>query len=445
MPAGGYLLDRFLITLDQGNHVINSATNSFQLPIDPQKFSIFFHEYSHYLQNISTLSGFSHFSTELDLWWLFRETVDRNTLVSAGSGILSAQRRGWIQLYTTLWQTSLGSIYPVQGPLPNAAQFTVRTFHVQATNVPLVNGIATRSLLEIHGTAVDGTTGHPIPVTFQFGTDALTEGLAALLQEKLALGLGGQAPILPVFPYEVLRSLASHIAAGIDEYSLAMLATLALQSNDPVQALHGMLLQWANDPDVPNRLANIVAIEVPDTTAKITTILLTDIPRLRGAFTGAGEIGRGIVTVIGRFEDALKHRVQYPFFDIDAAFSPGPGARVPFALLNRHPACLVLQESSNQAPDELFEFGPPAAAQTDALSVLHSAFQFYFAHLRVTTFAPTGQIQTQICPFFSSCQLPLRNRDPQICQTKPWDGPHWQGWGGPDRCWYSRGVASSAF
>lgn len=441
MPAGGYLLDRFVITLDSTNHVFDLAARAW-LPFNALKYPIFFHEYSHYLQNISTLSGFSDFSTELDLWWLFRETVDRNTLGSAGSATLQVPRGNWISLYQALWQTSAGSVDPAQGPRPDIIQFTITNVQLNSICLPLPNGNAVRSNMLIHGTALDGSTGVGSAIDFKFGTTAITEGLAGLLQEQLKTKWGGGPTILPIFPYDMLRSVGAYIAQGIDDYSLAMLATLSLQSNNPAELLHGMLEGWAKDPDVPNRLTNIVQTVVPRTSQAIATILGTDIPRLRATFTGKGEIGKGVVIILDRFQDALTHRLQNPFFDIEAAFNQGPPDAALRRLVNRHEPCLLLQKGGHQAEDELIEFGP--VANSDALSVLHCAFEFYFAHLAGPAFVDTAQAQHQPCPFFGCCNVSLRVHAPALCQTTPWESPAWSGWASAGRCWYARGVASSA-
>jgi hypothetical protein len=89
-----YRPNGFMITLPSGIAIVDSAGLKFR-PLDADDFSIVFHEYIHYLQNIATPSGFHSFRSAFDIWRLFRETVGEDG-TSTGSAGLPPQKQLWL-------------------------------------------------------------------------------------------------------------------------------------------------------------------------------------------------------------------------------------------------------------------------------------------------------------------------------------------------------------
>jgi len=71
----GYLPEKLIIRLGTEIRIVDSTGSPVPFPT-PAAFAVFMHEYMHYLHNISTVCGLSGFMNTLELWRLFRRTID---------------------------------------------------------------------------------------------------------------------------------------------------------------------------------------------------------------------------------------------------------------------------------------------------------------------------------------------------------------------------------
>ena len=97
---GSYAPDRFLITLSTKHRLVDRRSLR-RKPFTDQTLAVFFHEYIHYLHNVSTARGFWEYNRMLGLWAFFRRTVG-GSRESDGSGALGRQDRGSIAALTAV-------------------------------------------------------------------------------------------------------------------------------------------------------------------------------------------------------------------------------------------------------------------------------------------------------------------------------------------------------
>jgi hypothetical protein len=71
-----YMPDRQLITFSAAMQVIPEEGNSRGLFQGPHVIGYFFHEWFHYLHNVSTIHGISAFASLVSLWSAYRWTTD---------------------------------------------------------------------------------------------------------------------------------------------------------------------------------------------------------------------------------------------------------------------------------------------------------------------------------------------------------------------------------
>src|SRR6266436_5318677 len=86
----GYLPQAMIIRMSAALPVYDHSSNALQFPT-PAASGVLFHEYIHFLHNISTISGGAAFINTVELWRCFRPTV-RPDGASIGSGTLPADR-----------------------------------------------------------------------------------------------------------------------------------------------------------------------------------------------------------------------------------------------------------------------------------------------------------------------------------------------------------------
>jgi hypothetical protein len=86
----GYLPQAMIIRMSAALPVYDHSGNVLHFPT-PTAFGFFFHEYVHFLHNISTISGIAAFVNTVELWRCFRSTV-RSDGAGIGSGTLPTDR-----------------------------------------------------------------------------------------------------------------------------------------------------------------------------------------------------------------------------------------------------------------------------------------------------------------------------------------------------------------
>jgi hypothetical protein len=109
--------------------------------------------------------------------------------------------------------------------------------------------------------------------------------------------------------------------------------------------------------------------------------------------------------------------------------------------------CAALQGRAGQddeiSRDILLSFTPPAKAgeldPEEGLRVVHSIFHFVGCHRTLDGFVPLSKARHNSCPFYTCCNLKLRQNAPQICKRTPWQAVDWTGWE-HGTCWYGTGV-----
>ena len=77
---GAYYPDAFSIRIESDPPLINPATLAMRMD-DAEDFSTFVHEYWHYLQNLTTVAGFSSFELYHDLAARFHATWSKTATV----------------------------------------------------------------------------------------------------------------------------------------------------------------------------------------------------------------------------------------------------------------------------------------------------------------------------------------------------------------------------
>jgi hypothetical protein len=86
----GYLPQAMIIRMSAALPVYDPEGKVLQFPT-PAAFGFFFHEYVHFIHNISTVSGIAAFFNTVELWRRFRATIGNNG-ASVGSSTLPADK-----------------------------------------------------------------------------------------------------------------------------------------------------------------------------------------------------------------------------------------------------------------------------------------------------------------------------------------------------------------
>lgn len=441
----GYLPEKLIIRLGTEIRIVDSIGSPVSFPT-PAAFAVFMHEYMHYLHNISTVCGLCGFMNTLELWRLFRRTID-----PAGFSVGSSQLDSATQEHLERLLHVLVAGRSVQEPSLRTVATPVCVEILSAT---------LEAKVEDHGGSVLSTFACEAEVTddrgtaercrIEIGIPEIMEAAAWLLERRLASALApdtAESPV-PVFPYKLVSALADHLLPGIPRETILACVLAAMQSSDPsdgLQQILGIAKKATDQGRDPLGAIRIVAAEIVTTNE---STLLQCLARIEAEFAGNGIMAVAIRTILSTARDALARRRSNPFFEIELVDDLAARRLSIDTLMTQLPSCAVLQRSTGQQHDlqrDLLAVFLPLNADgsdpEDGLRVTHAVFDFMGRHATTRALMATESLSLRPCPFYTCCDLQLRKVNPGTCSCSPWHSADWQGWDERGRCWYGTAVA----
>lgn len=453
---GAYYPDAFSIRIESDPPLINPTTLAMRTD-DAEDFSTFVHEYWHYLQNLTTVAGFSSFELFHDLAARFHETlVNNGDGTSVGSAGILGTHGPVVQELLEIMDARRGEDCPAGIDDQDVDAFDILDVtideHALTRNgqqVPLG-----RVRLSVRLRLNDGTE---TDADMLFGQLCIEEGIAYEIDRMVAGGGPGTpaADNAPPFPYLVLRELAcARSDADVHRIDLIALATLALLTTDPAVSFLDML-----DDFGVRRTAGETSDQALDgiwqglrahSEQVIRLIIDHDMPSIVAAYQGRGLLQHAVEYLAENYTDLLRRRLQDPFFDIRAFTNNNLNRAALEQLFRQTLPCDTIQSLSGDehavARDLLVTFGVPPERWTrlgyrpsDFLRTLECQVDYLLAHLGNSGFLASANTDSR-CPFYTVCGLSLRRDHSELCRGSPWGAfdP-----GQPYHCWYGTAVAST--
>lgn len=442
--AATYLPESMIIGVGPDLQIFAPDQSAISFPTG-MALGYFFHEYVHYLHNISTASGIAVFANTLELWRCFRLTMEAAGHSAGSAGLAPDQKAHLADLLAYLtavrWRHD-----PELNHILSPHSVTIHSF-VSRVDASGGNG-ALHTTLVCEAEIFD-QGGQVEPQTITIGTLELLEQAAWLLEKRLVEAVAPLEAREPpkIFPYRIVEAVARFAVPGIDENGVLACVLAALQSSDAVDGLLQVLsiaagaIEEGRDPvDALRRCAEMV-IERNSGTLEM---LLASLER---EFNGNGVMARAIRNIIGAALLALAARAKDPFFELAIVADLGSRAKSIEDILRSIPSCAVLQKNPGSVDyiqrDFLLSFLPLKDVHgfdpEDGLRIVHAIFHYIGRHRRLRDLVETEHASSDKCPFYTSCNLPLRIKDRAVCKTEPWKSADWPEWDNA-ACWYATGV-----
>lgn len=443
--VAGYLPESMLIRLSPNARLFEYDDATYQ----PSALVLgyFFHEYIHYLHNISTLSGIVAFINTIDLWRSFRETFDIEGF-SRGSEGLSTSSRQRLQVLVAYLEAARRDNKPNLKYIwtPKAVQIASANLQhvVTQSKDPVLSEVVCDAVVSDHD-------GNDERCLLRVGTLEVLECAAWLLEKRIVLALDADAAVkIPrTFPYRVVEALAAFAAPELNEESVLACALAALQSSDAPEALLDILAIAARasrdgkDPIVELRSHISTALKSSGSQ------LDRELQRLEQEFSGKYVFPSSVRSIVNVTREMFELRTKDPFFEFDVISKVAAKPSAFVEMLRELVPCAVVQERAGGRDDLqrdfLFSFRQlqqdTAPDPEDGLRVIHSLFHFTMAHKRDQGFTATKETRS-CCPFYTCCDLKLRRQEPDVCRETPWLSRDWKGWENAS-CWYGAGVQAT--
>ncbi len=408
---------------------------------------IFFHEYLHYLHNISTLSGIVVFINTIELWRMFRHTFDKGGF-SVGSALMDAE---WQEKLRMLSSYLIGARKKHNPDLKHIISPVDIKITSLTTEVEVANQSGELLTVLVCDAEVSDQGGNAELCVVRIGTLELLESIAWLLENRMVKAINPMAEmeLPPIFPYRVVEAAARCAVPDLDDDGIIACILAALQSSDAPEALEKLFVIAAEALRCGQNPSDVIREKVKDALNQSQSKLDEAFSRLDMEFANDGIFATAVRQIVAAARRAFELRRVDPFFELqiiqDARANKGSFEHI----IQRFVPCAVLQmlagHDEDIERDVLMSFLPPANEHgqdpENGLRVLHSVFDFLGRHRNLQSFVSTRDARKVRCPFFTCCNLPLRAKDPAICRDSPWRSIDWPEWDQEKRsCWYGTAV-----
>jgi len=411
--------------------------------VGPTEVGVFFHEWVHYLHNVSTILGLSAFGNQVALWSEFRSTIDSSGL-SAGDKMVPPKRLQVIEQRVAFMTASrLRQQQAIPG-LRDVRQLQIK--HVQPLETPLLNTELALTVLVCKSEILQNS-GAPEPVEVRIGVVEILGSVAVMLEGELVRRLGGIEQPAMVVPYGLLGALGSHLAPSLTPQKLIFCALASLQSSDPPSALVE-IFELAETATAAGRDPLAVLLRWANSTLKAQEDWIeTTLSDIEKAFPVDEPLARAIKATVNTFRDDFAARRNNPFFEFGIIHKLATDVQQMDDVVRGFGGCCIIQERSGEpnevARDLMYDFalGPQDDVLEFGWRKMHASFRFVSLHTTSTGFRSTSQItlrEATKCPFYSACRYPLRKVTPEVCAREPWNSASMPDGGMP--CWYATAV-----
>ena len=415
---------------------------------------VLLHEYTHFLHNLSTASGFAAYQCFQQLLGVFSNALNDDGTCDPAH--LSSDN-------TAVARSALDALESIDGTrrLPNHPSPVTGLSVVSARCAPTQVGGVSVQHAKVEW-VIDRRDGTRETFVSDVGAFVIEEGIAFTLEECVRLNAvtfersGVDPP--PLYPYEAFRVLAQHYVPDISALSAIRLGLLALSTNRPgasllhaLDAYKRLRASGADDVAACRTVRGSIDEMLKAITQRICSIDLGEISKMHFE---RGLVADGHASVLDEFRRLLTQRAADPWFDVAWCQEDGTlDLKALSALLLSTVPCDAIQEQSGSendfGRDVLLTFKSAGVQRDDGgivpttansgLRAVQAQFDYLLAHLSPSQgIVATTQPSPRRCPYFTTCTLEMRRDDPQPCKEAPWQRLTNKG----ETCWY--GVAVGA-
>lgn len=409
-----------------------------------------FHEWIHYLHNVSTLNGVYAFASMVNMWANFRHKLDRsgksveaNTISEYAES--SVRRTHAYRKKAARYERNMTSVLR-----ESTNSLKIQTVEAITEDLPqlLDHQVEHVSVLSCE------TEGSPdeASIRFEVGPVEILEGIAFMLEEKFLMIRGELPTNVKTAPYRLLQSIARHVVCDIEDDCVIAAALTALQTDDPPLALLTILRDLSKKADNERMawLENLLRGYLAAYRSLIDDALIQTIQ----LFPVTEPMGEAVKDVARIIRQNIKWREETPFLELlmlqrlKSENEETLPERLLYVMAN-YSCARILARAPRGAPsatlDQVYHLGAPPTSPHLLFGAqkLHSALHFLSLHLSDDGFVATTSIsaskERKCCPFYTACDYQLRHEKPDLCADRPWESLAIET-DPANECWYRAGV-----
>ena len=440
-----YLPERMIIRIGPELKLVDDQGKPMALPT-ADAAAVFFHEYAHFLHNISIVSGIAVFVNTVELWRRFRITHGTSGFCSASGGQSAGNQDSLEQLLKHLHEMRRDNSPKLKFVI-NPVAINIHSHVLQRT--VRSNGDVLATAVRYEAEVKDNHGGTEL-VKAAIGTLELLECAAWLLEKRIvkAVDPSKNAERPRLFPYLVVEVFCKYEVPELDEDGVLSCVLGALQSSDATFALTELLAICPQATADGRSAVDVIRSCTKSALAESLPKMEKQFVTLEEECSGDGIMGAAIRRIVEVARAALALRAESPFFELDWVQEIAMDNMHLNDVMERIPSCAVLQVNGGSEDqlqrDFLLSFLVPdtdsSRGPEEGFRVVHSIFDYLGRHADLKGFVPTNRIAYKPCPFYTSCDLPLRRASSGTCKNTPWESADWPSWGEGGVCWYGVGI-----
>ncbi|WP_413740327.1 hypothetical protein ACL2XQ_09725 [Sodalis sp. RH14] len=414
-----YLPESQIITLSKDFPALSDPENLAGFT-NPVQFGVFFHEWIHFLHNISTINGFSLFCTQITLWSNFRWAMDNQDVCIGSCGMdqgnIEFNKRFYSYIYSNRKLNTCG--LPTHVKVNDLSFESAKIHDMEVAD----DSVVCTSLIKC--TIIYSESKYKLDI----GVLEILESAAFMLECKCISAMNGSPQEAPFHPYHTIKWLAGEIAPSLNEEDIICCMLSALQSNNPPHVLFN-LLKESETLHAGCRYENLVSHVKKQLNEQDETIS-NSLSQIYSMFPIDEPMGKFIKLTLDRINKNLIYRKENPFFELDIIKKVTEKTELMNEIIQQFGACTIIQEKheDDERPqcDIMYDFALP---ENDELTLfgskmLRTCFHFIFRHYKssgeiIKTESLVDSLNNK-CPFYTVCCSSIRTSNSNVCSKSPW-------------------------
>ncbi len=385
--------------------------------VTPAQLGFFFHEWIHLLHNISTISGLTLFSVQVNLWSNFRSAMNEDGLSGGSENMPPEYTAGNANLLSYFISSRMKNTNKVPGSIkPSQIFFEVpELINMEVENDFIVKPSLIKCKVSCSGVQYDT----------EIGILEILESAAFMLEYDLVEKMNGTHYEAPFHPYHLVSGLASIIAPSLDNRIIICCMLASLQSNDPPRVLLTLLrnTELIDAAKQYDSVRNYVIKELKEQVDNNERI----IEQINNMFPVNEPMADFIKMTMYRVKKNLRYRIKHPFFELYIIDEIVKKTDFLNKFILKFGATTIIQERTGHDDmmerDIMYDFILPDYSNTASFGLKMTRASFHFISIH---YKSSGEIENTSnvvskCPFYTSCCSSVRKSDSSICAKTPWE------------------------
>lgn len=443
---GTYYIGKFYFTIatNKKRVEVGLTKSNTELEIEYQRqlqndnYPALFHEYIHYLHELSTVIGNAGLGIDLSAKSIFTHWLDNNPQSAISNGYTNNELGEKYAKAFTTQGVLVGDINHVfSGKFIEVESIDYVMQHV---HFPIGTDFQTGELLIPQIQFIELVDKKIRNNSLMFGKYFIYEGIAYELDRVVDMQIKGLKKISDESKgteYTVLRRVAQYIFPEIEKNVYLALGSMSLQfidcGNIFIKMAEEVRDNFRNGFSQTNSV-RLIKDKVIELLKEKRESFINAQEEYKNIFLKRKMLSKAFEFLTDKMKRLYDERIKNPSFEVDLVFE-GKHLDI-LSIANICDYMYLFTDEDDYMRDFL---GTSIDLETSmSLKTLLSYDDFYKAHY----FQPTSSVELDehMCPFFRCCNLDLRTGNPEICRTKPWRIFELSAKTDNKYCWYGQGV-----